>query len=115
VRQPLKSLPANWSDQFHTWRMDWDAMSIKLFLDDKQVNEQDLSKTINTSPGRGAPENPFVEGGAYLILNQAIGGQNGGNSSKTEFPVRFLVDYVRVWQKPAAANAGQHDESRSSR
>jgi beta-glucanase (GH16 family) len=113
-RQTLKSLPANWSDQFHTWRMDWDAKSIKLFLDDKQVNEQDLSQTINTSRGRGAPENPFVEGGAYLILNQAIGGQAGGDPGHTEFPVRFLIDYVRVWQKPAVANAGQHDESRSS-
>jgi beta-glucanase (GH16 family) len=111
-RQTLKSLPANWSDQFHTWRMDWDAKSIKLFLDDKRVNEQDLSQTINTARGRGAPENPFVEGGAYLILNQAVGGQAGGDPGRTEFPVRFLIDYVRVWQKPASDNSGQRAESR---
>jgi beta-glucanase (GH16 family) len=102
-RTPLKSLPANWSDQFHTWRMDWDAKAIKLFLDDKQVNEQDLSKTINTSRGRGGPENPFAGGPMYLILNQAIGGQAGGDPSHTEFPVRFVVDYVRVWQQADAA------------
>jgi beta-glucanase (GH16 family) len=114
VRLPLRSLAANWSDQFHTWRMDWDSKSIKLFLDDKQVNEQDLSKTINTSLGRGAPENPFVGGGAYLILNQAIGGQSGGDSSHTEFPVRFLVDYVRVWQKPATATGAEIRDERHS-
>jgi beta-glucanase (GH16 family) len=108
ARLPLRTLPANWSDQFHAWRMDWDPTSIKLYLDDKQVNEQDLSKTINTSRGRGAPENPFVEGGAYIILNQAIGGQAGGDPSHTEFPVRFLVDYVRVWQKPAAATSADN-------
>jgi hypothetical protein len=87
--------------------MDWDEKSIKLFLDDKQVNEQDLSKTINTSRGRGAPENPFVVGPLYLILNQAIGGQAGGDPSHTEFPVRFVVDYVRVWQKQDAATDGE--------
>jgi beta-glucanase (GH16 family) len=114
-RQTLKSLPANWSDQFHTWRMDWDAKSIKLFLDYKQVNEQDLSQTLNTARGRSAPENPFVEGGAYLILNQAIGGQAGGDPSHTEFPVRFLIDYVRVWQKPGEDGTGQRENARPSR
>ncbi len=101
-RTPLQSLPSNWSNEFHTWRMDWDAQSIKLFLDDKQVNEQDLTKTINTSTGRGAPQNPFIAAPAYILLNQAIGGQNGGDPANTEFPVKFIVDYVRVWQKPAA-------------
>ena len=95
--------------------MDWDAKAIKLFLDDKQVNEQDLSQTTNTSRGRGVPENPFVEGGAYLILNQAIGAQAGGDPGHTEFPVRFLIDYVRVWQKPEAAGSSQRDKNNSSR
>lgn len=107
ARMPLKTLPANWADRFHIWRMDWDSKSIKLFLDDKQVNEQDLSKTINTSRGRGVRDNPFVGGEMYLILNQAIGGQAGGDPSHTEFPVRFLVDYVRVWQKPDADKEGE--------
>jgi beta-glucanase (GH16 family) len=114
VRLPLQTLPANWSNRFHTWRMDWDSTSIKLFLDDKQVNEQNLRKTINTSRGRGAPENPFVESGAYILLSQAIGGQNGGDPSTTEFPVRFLVDYVRVWQKPADATGAEIRDERHS-
>jgi beta-glucanase (GH16 family) len=101
VRTPLQSLPSNWSNEFHTWRMDWDAQAIKLFLDDKLVNQQDLSKTINTSTARGAPQNPFTAAPAYIMLNQAIGGQNGGDPTNTEFPVKFYVDYVRVWQKPS--------------
>jgi hypothetical protein len=32
-------------------------------------------------------------------LNLAISGQNGGDPSKTAFPARFEVDYVRVYQK----------------
>jgi hypothetical protein len=34
-----------------------------------------------------------------MLLNLAIGGQNGGDPSPTFFPNRFEVDYVRVYQK----------------
>ena len=116
VRTRTNGLPADWSEKFHTWRMDWDENSIKLFLDDVQVNSQDLSKTINSPPqtgrvgrgggGRGLPalSNPF-HGPAYILLNQAIGGQQGGDPSGTAFPIRFLIDYVRVWQTPAQIQA----------
>lgn len=103
-RMPLASFPKGWADEFHTWRMDWDEKSIALYLDGALVNSQDLSKTNNapTAAGRGgpAPTNPFHTP-VYLLLNQAIGGTQGGDPSATEFPVRFLVDYVRVWQTPA--------------
>ncbi len=102
VRKPLNGFSKDFSDTFHVWRMDWDESSIKLFLDDVKVNEQDLSRTVN-SGGRANGVNPFVDRPVYLILNQAIGGQNGGDYSQTKFPVYFYIDYVRVWQKTAAA------------
>jgi len=34
----------------------------------------------------------------YLLVNLAIGGMNGGDPSATTFPVRYEVDYVRVFQ-----------------
>jgi hypothetical protein len=42
--------------------------------------------------------NPFQKP-HYLLLNLAIGGTQGGDPSNTSFPVRFEVDYVRVYQK----------------
>jgi len=60
-----------------------------------------LNKTVNTG-GRGTGVNPFLDRPIYLLLNQAIGGQNGGDYSKTEFPIYFYIDYVRVWQKTPA-------------
>jgi hypothetical protein len=33
------------------------------------------------------------------LLNLAIGGTQGGDPSQTEFPARFEVDYVRIYQK----------------
>ena len=92
-KKPLSEFPADWADRFHTWRMDWDEHAVELYCDDDLLNRQDLSKTINPDG-----TNPFHQP-AYLLLNQAIGGDNGGDPSKTEFPLRFMVDYVRVYQK----------------
>jgi hypothetical protein len=35
----------------------------------------------------------------YMLLNFAIGDDNGGTPSGTTFPVKYEVDYVRVFQK----------------
>jgi beta-glucanase (GH16 family) len=106
-RMKLSSFAKDWAEDFHTWRMDWDENFIRLYLDGEKVNQQDLSKTINApvpggfgdGPGQ-TPENPFHHP-EYILLNQAIGGQQGGDPSDTEFPVRFVVDYLRVWQTPS--------------
>lgn len=93
---PLDKLGGpNWSKEFHVWRMDWDEKSIKLYVDDRLLNETDLTQTIN---GNAERKNPFHQP-HYILLNLAIGGQNGGDPSQTEFPSRYEVDYVRVYQK----------------
>jgi beta-glucanase (GH16 family) len=96
----LNTFAKNWADQFHTWRMDWDADSIKLYLDDALINSQDLSQSVNRNPRHGAVANPFHTP-MYILLNQAIGGTRGGDPSQTQFPISYLIDYVRVWQTPA--------------
>ena len=85
----------DWSSKFHLWRMDWDKDCIKLYVDDQLLNTIELDKTINRTPDRA---NPFHEP-HYILLNLAIGGTNGGDSSETEFPSRYEIDYVRVYQK----------------
>ena len=99
-RVPLDSLPKGWADGFHTWRMDWTPESIELYLDDVLMNSQDLTRTVNRDPlPDGAPRNPF-HAPIYLLLNQAVGGMHGGDPAGTEFPIRYEVDYVRVYQLP---------------
>ncbi len=83
----------DWPNKFHVWRMDWDENYIRLYLDDELMNEQDLSKTINADG-----TNPFRQP-HYILLNLAIGGQNGGDPSNATFPARYEIDYVRVYQK----------------
>ena len=75
--------------------MDWDETAIKIYLDDKLVNQTNLGRTIN---GRQPPRNPFHQP-HYILLSLAIGGANGGDPVQTEFPARFEIDYVRVYQR----------------
>ena len=92
----ITEFPADWPTKFHVWRMDWDDKRIQLFVDDALLNSVDQKQTVN-SDSQGT--NPF-HAPQYMILNLAIGGTEGGDPSKTEFPSRFEVDYVRVYQKP---------------
>ncbi|HEU4903600.1 MAG TPA: glycoside hydrolase family 16 protein [Flavisolibacter sp.] len=85
----------NWASQFHVWRMDWDENAIALYLDDHLLNKVELTTLVNKD---GSGINPFQQP-HYLLLNLAMGGQNGGDLSGTGFPNRFEVDYVRVYQK----------------
>lgn len=97
VKKPLAEFnDPHWSDKFHVWRMDWDPDWIRLSVDNILVNEVDLSKTVNPDG-----TNPF-HAPQTLILNLAVGGQNGGDPSKTTFPARYVIDYVRISQKPTA-------------
>ncbi|GHT58748.1 hypothetical protein AGMMS50239_03910 [Bacteroidia bacterium] len=86
----------NWADKFHVWRMDWDEEAIRLYLDDELLNETLLKDTQNGSLGNYT--NPFKQP-HYLLLNLAIGGQNGGTPDDAAFPLKYEIDYVRVYQK----------------
>ncbi len=85
----------DWPQKFHVWSMDWDENRITISVDGQVLNTQDLTKTIN---GDAEAKNPF-RAPQTILLNLAIGGQNGGAPSKTAFPSRFEVDYVRVFQR----------------
>jgi beta-glucanase (GH16 family) len=85
----------DWANKFHIWTMDWDEKKIVLSVDGQVMNSQDLDKTIN---GDVEAKNPF-HAPQFIILNVAVGGDNGGDPSKTDFPARMEVDYVRVFQK----------------
>ncbi|HEY3255122.1 MAG TPA: glycoside hydrolase family 16 protein, partial [Polyangiaceae bacterium] len=89
----LSSLGANWAAQFHVWTMDWDDQNIVLSADGQQLNTSSLSSMLNADG-----KSPFKQK-AYMIVNLAIGGKNGGDPAKTTFPQRYEIDYLRVFQK----------------
>ncbi len=81
-----------WPEKFHVWKMVWDQDYIRLYLDEELLNEVDLSEA-------DYPDgfNPFRQP-HYILLNLALG-SNGGDPSHTQFPLKYEVDYVRVYQK----------------
>jgi beta-glucanase (GH16 family) len=94
LKKPLSDFtdsdPA-WVKKFHVWRLDWNSESLKIYLDNKLLNEVSLSETVNPDGF-----NPFLQP-HYLLLNLAIGGNGGVPSAKTSL-LRYEVDWVRVYQ-----------------
>lgn len=97
--RPLSHFTANdkqWAGKFHVWRMDWDETSIKLYLDGELLNSVPLSETVNGSYGNHT--NPFRQP-QYVLLNLALGGMHGGEIDSGAMPMKYEIDYVRVYKK----------------
>jgi beta-glucanase (GH16 family) len=95
LKKPLADFTKNdpdWSKKFHVWRMDWTKDSISLSIDDQLLNSVLISETNNPDGF-----NPFLQP-HYILLNLALGG-NGGDPSKSKFPIKYEVDFVRVYQE----------------
>ncbi len=99
----MSTFEADFADKFHIWRMEWDEEAIRIFLDDRLLNETMLDRTVNPNPGQDWYNvdgyNPYrdEENLHGMWLNLALGGNNGGSLDNTAFPARYYVDYVRVY------------------
>ena len=108
ARKPITEFnDPDWSRNCHVWRMDWEENEIRLSVDDIVLNTTDLTKTSNQDK---EGKNPFRQP-HFLLLNLAIGGISGGDPSRTKFPARFEVDYVRVYEKQALSGAADSGAS----
>ena len=94
TKLPLEKVGGDkWAKDFHVWSMEWDDKKIDLLLDGKLMTHFNVAD--DDEPGK---DNAFRKP-HFILLNQAIGGANGGDPSKTDFPVRLEVDWVRVYKK----------------
>lgn len=97
VKLPIESFgDPDFDKKFHIWRMDWTEKSVKIYLDGKLINSCKLSRTVNKN--NHGPKNPFKQP-HYLLLNLALGGRHGGDVSNVQFPTKYEIDYVRIYQK----------------
>lgn len=86
----------DWVDKFHVWRMDWDENFICLYLDGELLNRVPLAETVNGAYGNHT--NPFKQP-QYVLLNLALGGRNAGKIDGAAMPMKYEIDYVRVYKK----------------
>jgi len=94
VTKQVSTLGADWPNQFHIWVMEWDVSKIDLYLDGTLMNHFNVADAVPSGT-----TNPYVARPVYIIVNLALGA-NGGDPANTTFPVRYEVDYVRVYQRP---------------
>lgn len=96
VTKHFTSVDPQWRDQYHVWTMQWDEDYVRLYLDSVLLNDTPQSWLVNPTTQWG-PKEPFKQP-HEILLNLAIGA-NGGDPSKTTFPLRYHIDYVRVWER----------------
>jgi beta-glucanase (GH16 family) len=82
---------------FHVYAVEWEPGELRFYLDDAAEPYYRVTRA----------EAPVSDHPMCVILNLAVGGWFDGNPDETtRFPQHFDVDYVRVYQRPAAAAAG---------
>ena len=77
---------ANSSTQFHKYTLDWSAIAIKMYVDDK---------LYFTVPNTGSL--PFNQN-FFLLINLAMGGTFGGTIDPSFASDNLYVDYIRVYK-----------------
>lgn len=80
-------------EDFHIYAVEWTDKELVFLVDDKQV-------FTFQNDGKGVDAWPFDKP-HYLLLNYAVGGGWGGAKGvdETIFPSKYLLDYVRVYEK----------------
>lgn len=83
------------SDDFHVYAVEWVRDEVRFYLDDQLYATQTRA---SLKPGqKWVFDHPF-----FLLLNVAVGGDwPGSPDAATVFPQAMLVDYVRVYARPA--------------
>lgn len=82
---------------FHEYAVEWEPTEIRWYVDDQLYS----TKTSWFSTGGPYPA-PF-DVDFHLLLNLAVGGNFPGDpDGSTVFPQDYVVDYVRVYQRPPA-------------
>ncbi|HEX2717496.1 MAG TPA: glycoside hydrolase family 16 protein [Gemmatimonadaceae bacterium] len=86
------SIASPFADDFHVFAVEWEAGSIKWFVDGN------LYRTLTPSDLPTGTVWAF-ERNYFMLLNLAIGGAWPGNpDASTVFPQQLVVDYVRVYK-----------------
>jgi beta-glucanase (GH16 family) len=90
----FKLTQGDFSNDFHVFRLDWEANEFRWYVDDQLYQTQKQWHT------KGKPYPAPFDQRFHLLLNVAVGGNWPGNpDATTTFPQTMTVDYVRVYKR----------------
>lgn len=89
----FQSRDPDFANKYHVWVLDWTPEFIKIYLNGELLNTTETARTLNADGS-----NPFTSRNHYVLLNLALGGNNGGDPWSPNYPITYFVDYVRVYQ-----------------
>jgi beta-glucanase (GH16 family) len=98
----ILSQPGKWSDNFHTYAVEWTPYEMRWYLDDI------LYSTKTPADMADASWWTFENYKYHFLLNVAVGGTWGGTPDDSIFPVSMEVDYVRVYDTGQPSVDGPH-------
>jgi hypothetical protein len=75
-------VPADWTNGFHTYGLNWTADTLTFYVDGVQTAT--LANSVHTP--------------AYLIANLAIEGRPDRVADPSSFPAEMKIDYIRAYQ-----------------
>lgn len=88
--------PQDFSDDYHIFALEWEPEAFRWYVDGVHFLTVTQWKTSAENAPFRAPFNQRF----HLLLNVAVGGNWPGRpDSNTVFPVKMLVDYVRVYER----------------
>lgn len=112
----LTHLPVNPAESFHLYTIEWDAASVRYYVDDQRVMTVPSSDWFADPENDGMPvDNPYApfDEPFRLILSNTVGSwavhSTPGNQvpDTTPFPTEMVVDYVRYYEcQPAPGTSG---------
>ena len=86
----------NFSDAFHTYRIDWEPTVIRWYVDGNLYHTVTSSRWWSGGGGGLAPFDKRF----HILLNVAVGGNWPGNpDGSSVFPQQMVVDWIRVYRK----------------
>lgn len=80
---------------FHVYALEWSPERMDFFYDGRKYHSFAVADSADPAQGGWTPfDKPH-----YLLLNLALGGTWGGEIDDAVLPQRYLIDYVRVYQR----------------
>ena len=87
-------------DRYHTYGLEWDATSLKWYVDGKHVGTYNKSTDSNALNQGQWPFNKHF----YLILNQSVGNGAWAANADVNHVYETTFDWIRVYQKKGQEN-----------